>query len=215
MSAEYCGKRRNCREPDTQVIGGLEVKLRLAVTSGYSSSTTGDHGPGVDRPLYPTVCPLRARHHGLRRSVTGDHGQAVGPELRILWSARHDRPVPKLIVRVRPRAAKRSSHQEVRGLSADPAGLTARAGPKARPGTFAANLIKSISIRSSLVGPHQPHGNRHREKRSAKGAIPLMFIELDEVEDVSNNQQDPRRRIAATIAASLYRLARQIRQQRR
>jgi hypothetical protein len=48
----------------------------------------------------PTACPLRARRHGLRRSLAGTHGQRKAvSELPILWSGEHDKPVPKLIVR--------------------------------------------------------------------------------------------------------------------
>jgi hypothetical protein len=91
----------------------------------------------------PGACPM-ARSE----AVCSGHSRTrrIGSQLQILRLAKHDKPVPKLIVRARHRPAH---------TSADPAEPNAEARTKARPETRGANWMRTSgadNLKRRLVG---------------------------------------------------------------
>ncbi len=96
-----------------QRVGAVPAKAVRASLCLRDEEATARVPVAYPMARYKTVC---SGHSRIDKIVS---------ELPIVWSAEHDKPVPKLIVRVRYWSPP---------TSANPTGLTAAARPKARPG---------------------------------------------------------------------------------
>jgi hypothetical protein len=89
----------NPASPKADRMRRPEVEDELAVFSTPAQRRIepgfGTNGPEVARHVVPVACPI-ARSE----TVCSGHSRTrqIGSELQILWSAMHDKPVPKLIV---------------------------------------------------------------------------------------------------------------------
>jgi hypothetical protein len=115
-------------------------------------------------PLPRPPAPRPGHEHRVECASRREEITASGPVRRALSG-----PVPpaSTVLRIRAARGRACSAPLTPETSTGPAGLTARARPKARPGTRAANLLVICPLRARLMGSRTASGGSHDQPEIA------------------------------------------------